>query len=990
MRLKELIEGLEISVLDAGASGELDSEIREVRDDSRTVQPGDLFVALRGQTVDGHDFLRRAADQGARTAIVERAASREIFPGTQIVVPSCARALPQLAANRYQRPAEALELIGITGTNGKTTTTFLAEALIRHGGGEPGVIGTVTYRHHDHSRPAPLTTPTPLELHATLDEMRRAGCTHVAMECSSHALALHRLEGVRFRVGAFTNLTQDHLDFHPTMEAYRDAKALLFRDHLRPDGCAVVLIDSEHGRFMADAAPGRALTVTARPEGADVAVKRATFSIHGIEAELTTPWGALELKSPLIGPFNLENLVVAVGIGLGLGLGVHTISEALGALTGVPGRLERVPNDEGLDVFVDYAHTPDALERAIAALRPLTKRRLMVVFGCGGDRDRSKRPKMGMVAAAGADVTIVTSDNPRTEEPSSIIEMILEGVRLVQSPGIAIERLSESDKGHLVFVDRRQAIEAALAGARPGDVVLIAGKGHEDYQIVGHTKHHFDDREESAAVLQKLTNLRQRTQSEAMEGRLALSDLLAATGGTVTRSGPSHFSAATIDGRAVPEGALFFAIKGQRFDGHDFVLQAAQAGAAGAVVARGRAPAIDGLENPHFTIVEVDDPVAALGQFARAHRAQHAHVKVIAITGSNGKTTTKEMMAAILSAAHPPDAILRTDGNLNNHLGVPLTLLRIERAHRFAVIEMGMSALGEIAYLADLAKPDVSVVVNVAGVHLETLETIENVARAKGEIFAPDAFAILPIDEPLLLPFVAATPPERRLTFGAQELEPTIGYADLSTGLGGLRFRLQKHNRSVDVEMPLVGGHHAKNATAAAAAADALGLDLATIARGLRAVEPTKHRTQIVGVGGRMVFDDCYNASPLSTRAALDALTTITQPGHKRVAVLGDMLELGKEAVAFHQEIGRYAAQRVDEIIAMGPLARHLAEAARAHLGAEHVLHTDDPRDAAEHILAVSGAGDAILVKASRGMRLERVIEALEILSKPASNVSES
>jgi UDP-N-acetylmuramyl-tripeptide synthetase len=516
MQLKELMEGLPIIALE-DRGGEFDAEIGEPRDDSRQVKPGDLFVAIRGQTVDGHDYLGQVANKGARAAVVERLVSREIFPGAQIVVPSGARALGQIAANRYRRPAEALDLVGVTGTNGKTTTTFLAEALIRRSGGEPGVIGTVTYRHHGQSRPAPFTTPTPLELHATLDDMRRAGCTHVAMECSSHALALDRLEAVQFRVAAFTNLTQDHLDFHSTMEAYRDAKALLFRDHLRSDGVGVVLLDGdgEYGRFMADAAGGRALTVTARQDGADVAVRRVAFSIAGIEAELTTPRGPLHLKSPLIGAFNLENLLVAVGIGIGLGLELDHISEALSSLDGVPGRLERVPSPEGIGigVFVDYAHTPDALERAIAALRPLTEGRLLVVFGCGGDRDRTKRPKMGRAVAEQADVAIVTSDNPRTEEPNSILEMILEGVRQTSSPAITVERLSESQKGHLALVDRHEAIEKTLLAARPGDVVLIAGKGHEDYQIVGKIKHHFDDREEANLALQKLANRLRRTQS---------------------------------------------------------------------------------------------------------------------------------------------------------------------------------------------------------------------------------------------------------------------------------------------------------------------------------------------------------------------------------------------------------------------------------------------------------------------------------------------
>jgi UDP-N-acetylmuramyl-tripeptide synthetase len=357
------------------------------------------------------------------------------------------------------------------------------------------VLTTVTYRWRSMRRVAPFTTPTPLVLHATLAEMRAAGVTHVAMEASSHALELHRLDEVRFRVGAFTNLTQDHLDFHGTMEAYRDAKARLFRERLTDDGVAVVNLDGEGGPWMRSVVRGRGLGVSARGvAGADVRAVRVADSIDGIVADFETPAGLVQVRSPLIGAFNVENLGVGVGIGVALGLSPAEIARGLGGVTGVPGRVERVANERGIGVFVDYAHTPDALERVMAALRPVTRGRLLVVFGCGGDRDRTKRPIMGRLVARDADLPIVTSDNPRTEDPQAIVDQIVEGVR------------SAGDRPFVVEVDRRRAIAQAIGEARAGDVVLIAGKGHEDYQIVGKVKHHFDDREEAASVLAKLAN----------------------------------------------------------------------------------------------------------------------------------------------------------------------------------------------------------------------------------------------------------------------------------------------------------------------------------------------------------------------------------------------------------------------------------------------------------------------------------------------------
>jgi UDP-N-acetylmuramyl-tripeptide synthetase len=477
MRLRQLLDAENLP----------DVEIAEVREDSRAVGPGDLFVAVKGQTVDGHAYLQQAAKQGAAAVVVEEDVACEI---PLVRVPSTRVALAEIAANRWGRPADRLTLVGVTGTNGKTTTAFLAEALTAG-----GVIGTVVYRYHGDEKPAPFTTPGPLELHAVFAEMLAAGCTHVAMECSSHALQLGRLEGVEFEVAAFTNLTQDHLDFHGTMEAYRDAKALLFTQHLR--GAAVINLDAEYGPYMAEvAARAQKRVIGVGVNGTEVRVVEVRHSLEGIDARVATPVGEVRLRSPLIGAFNLENLLVGVGIGVGLGMDATSIGERLSSVRGVPGRLERV--DAPFGVFVDYAHTPDALERVMAAVRPLTRGRLIVVFGCGGDRDRTKRPKMGHAVATQADLPIVTSDNPRTEEPNSILEMIVAG--MPKAP-------------FLVEVDRRKAIFAAMAEAQPGDAVIIAGKGHEDYQIVGKTKHHFDDREEARAALQKLAHADEKAQS---------------------------------------------------------------------------------------------------------------------------------------------------------------------------------------------------------------------------------------------------------------------------------------------------------------------------------------------------------------------------------------------------------------------------------------------------------------------------------------------
>ncbi len=554
MRLSELARDLPNAIV----LGDAEVEIARVQDDSRKVGPGDLFVAVSGRSTDGHRFVDQAIERGAAAVVVERESDVRV---PQVVVPRGADALGILAARMAGMPADALTMVGITGTNGKTTTTYLVESMLAAAGEEPGVVGTVSYRFGGRETPAPYTTPTPLILHGVLGEMVAAGCSHAVLEVSSAALSMDRMAAVEVAVAAFTNLTQDHLDVHGTMEAYRDAKALLMSQHLRADGVAVVNVDDPAAEHMAAAAsPRRVIRVSARGHaGADVRVVSAESTIAGITAVIATPRGEIEVSSTsLLGAYNIANIAMAAAIGEALGLSHEAIRRGVAEMPGVPGRVERVANSAGLDILVDYAHTPDALANALSALRPLTRRRLICVFGCGGDRDASKRPLMGAAVAERADLPVVTSDNPRSEQPAAIIDMILPAV----------------PNPFYVDPDRRTAICAAVAEAVPGDVVLIAGKGHEDYQVLGAEKVHFDDREEAQAAAEARFSTALDEAARVMEGR------------SIRRGSATHFSRAIIDGRTAAAGDLYFAIRGERFDGHEFCAQAVAAGAAGIVVDR--------------------------------------------------------------------------------------------------------------------------------------------------------------------------------------------------------------------------------------------------------------------------------------------------------------------------------------------------------------------------------------------------------------------
>lgn len=464
--------------------------------DSRKITPGAVFLALVGQTHDAHAFVPQVIAAGAGVVIGERARLPAGLAYPHVCVESSAAAYPRIAAAFHGDPGVRLRLAGVTGTNGKTTTTFLVAAMLAAAGRRHARLGTVDNWLVDALVPAAFTTPFPLELQAQLAEVVRRGGTDLVMEVSSHALAQGRVQPLRFCAVGMTSFSQDHLDFHGTMDAYLEAKCLLAREHLQPGGVAVAAVD-DHPACRTFLGAARPLTsrVWRASRGADpdaeIRVVRRLAAADGLAAEILTPLGGGLLRSPLVAEYNLDNLLVAIGLGLGLGLDLAVILEALRECHGAPGRLQRVAVDGagGPAVYVDYAHTPEAVERVLAALRPRARGRLIVLLGCGGDRDRGKRPIMGRHAAAASDRFIATSDNPRTEDPQSILDQMIAGV-------------APRDRAKVTAIlDRRQAIARAIADAADDDVVVIAGKGHENYQIIGTDKRPFDDAAEAREAL---------------------------------------------------------------------------------------------------------------------------------------------------------------------------------------------------------------------------------------------------------------------------------------------------------------------------------------------------------------------------------------------------------------------------------------------------------------------------------------------------------
>jgi UDP-N-acetylmuramoyl-L-alanyl-D-glutamate--2,6-diaminopimelate ligase len=496
--LARVLDGVPVSKLFMMLYGAMaqtqDVEVSAIQYDSRKVSRGDLFVAIPGGATNGQRFVSDAIARGAMAVVLEddAAVPDALFMHAgvvKIVVQSTRQALAVMSSNYYGRPSERLRLIGVTGTNGKTTTTHLVKAALEAGGERVGLIGTIQYDLGGELVPATHTTPESLELNMLLARMVAQGCTAAVMEVSSHALSQHRVHGVRFAAGVFTNLTQDHLDYHGTMQAYFAAKKKLF-DGLAPDAVAITNADDPHGNDMVEGIRARVLRYSVGQQ-ADIFTRELSMSVSGMELSVAAGTTVVPVHTHLTGRFNVSNILAAFGAAIGVGLAPAVVARGIGNVKEVRGRFEQIVSPRGWTAIVDYAHTPDALENALTTVRQILGAghtgRIITVFGCGGDRDRTKRPQMGAIASTLSDVTIVTSDNPRTEDPLAIIRDICSGIR----PGAHF----------YTEPDRRAAIAQALAMAVGGDVVVVAGKGHENYQVIGTVKSHLDDREEVEAFM---------------------------------------------------------------------------------------------------------------------------------------------------------------------------------------------------------------------------------------------------------------------------------------------------------------------------------------------------------------------------------------------------------------------------------------------------------------------------------------------------------
>ncbi len=923
MNLQKLLEG--VNVLECAAPMELN--ISAVRYSSRDVQPGDLFVAISGFVTDGHKYIQDAIKRGAAAVLCEKDMPENV---PWVKVSSSREALAVLGANWYGHPAKSMKIIGVTGTNGKTSVTYLLKELLEKAlKVKVGLIGTICNLIGDAALETERTTPESFELQGLLAKMREAGCQYVVMEVSSHALALSRVGGMEFAVGAFTNLTKDHLDFHKTMPAYAAAKALLF-------SCCkegVFDIDGPWADTMMAAATSTKYTVSTK-YAANLRAKNAILASDHIEMDVWEGERCAHLTLGIPGRFTVSNALVVLGIARRLGISLEAAVDALSLAKGVKGRIEVVPTPgKDYTVLIDYAHTPDGLENVLRSVRDFCKGRIITVFGCGGDRDKTKRPLMGEIAARLSDYVIVTSDNPRTEVPMEIIRDILQGI-------------GEEKKALLVEENRRKAIRLALQEAKKDDMIILAGKGHETYQILGTEKLHLDEREEVATALGYGLTLQQA--AAFCNGKVA------------PRFAELRFFGANFDTRRLKEGELFVALQGAR-DGHDFVPAALEKGAAAVLASKPL-----GENTP---AIYVEDTTLALQSLAKGYR-ECLNLLSVGITGSVGKTTTKEMIAAVLEQGYVTQ---KTAENFNNGIGLPVSVLGLRETCRAAVLEMGMNHAGEIAALTAIAQPDIAVITNIGTMHIENLGSQEGILQAKLEILQglrPGGRVIFCGDDEYLS---KAAKNCGAVTYGLGE-HNDVRATDIAETETGTRFTIHTWHGAFSVELPVAGKHNVLNALAAATVGMICKLGEAEIQKALGNFRNTGMRQNIYTKNGIRILEDCYNAGPESMAAALEVLKK--SPGRK-IAALGGMLELGAFAPRAHYAVGQKAAELCDALFAYGENSEEYVRGAR-DAGLTQAQSFPSHEALAQALKETLRAGDNLLVKGSRGMKMEKVLQLME------------
>ena len=933
MRLSSLLKKAKIA-----NKVQFDFEVKGISSNSKDVGDGFIFVPLKGTLSDGLQFLDEAVKNGAKIVLADRKISADI---PVLEVEDARQSLAILSNLIY--PSDEITKLAVTGTNGKTSIAYFTQQLLNKMQHKTASIGTLGVYVDGKLEKGSMTTPDSVTLSKKINALVSKNVKSVVMEASSHGLDQKRLDGFCFKAAGFSNLTRDHLDYHGSMQAYFKSKLRLFDRLLASNGLAVLNADEAEFDDIRKICMKKQIPVFSYGYcGFDLKIEQLTPLSDGQLLLLRHGSVIREIKLKVFGAFQVLNMLCAVGLASSLGYDVEQLLSFLPELEAPKGRLDLIAHYKKANVFVDYAHTPDAIENVLTSLKPHTKGKLIALLGCGGNRDAGKRSMMGDIANKLADQLYITNDNPRFEDPTLILESIKEAC----------------PKG-IVIADRREAICAAIHSLREGDTLVLCGKGHETGQIVNGVVYPFDDTAEAQMAINIDKNLPvwDKTSLKAALGVDVVDGL--------------KISGISIDTRTLTPGDLFIAFKGEKVDGHNFVHAAIEKGASACLVSH----EVDGVQKERQIVVE--DTFEALHELA-CYARERSKAFFIGITGSSGKTTTKEMLKASLE---PYGVVGATKGNFNNELGVPITLAGLPVDAKYAIIEMGMNHQGEISKLTKMVKPDVSIITMIGTAHQEFFNTPKDIALAKAEIFEGQkegSVAILNKNS-VYFDLLEEKAKERNLkiiSFGETDTADIYLKKCEITDVCDIEMNYQQQNYSYKINF--LGKHFAMNSLAVLAAVDAVHVHIFDVLDYIQKTAPIKGRGLMkkvqLAIGNRItLIDDCYNANPSSMQASLSVLGA--QMGGRRVAVLGQMMELGENAPQMHADLLKFVIEnKVDKVYTVGSLMRYLYDVLPSSLKGKHV-------DTVEELIDVLPArlkgNDVVLVKGSNSVGLSKLVNKL-------------
>ena len=985
MLLSDILKELDSRII----SGDPACEVTSVEFDSRRVQAGSVFVCIKGFTVDGHSFAGSAAASGAACVIVD--ADREGFEdealieavkGTDCVLvetKDTKKALAVTAAALKGHPEKELDIYGITGTKGKTTSTFMLRAIFEAAGKTSGLVGTVCNLIGDEKIKAKHTTPESSEIFGMMRSLKEKGGDSLVMEVSSQGLKLDRVYGIKYRAAAFTNLYEDHIapEEHPDMEDYFNCKLKLF------DNCetAIVNADCEQASKVCEYASSRCKVLTygidsdADFKAEDLTLERRDH-VTGTKFTLKSSYISGEFFVALPGRFNVSNALCAIAMACCAGCGEETIRNAL-ANVSVPGRMQPVENNLGLNILVDYAHNAAALENVLLTLKKYTEGKVITVFGCGGDRSVTRRFEMGEVSGKLSDKTIITSDNPRSEDPMAVIAHIINGIGKTQGE-------------FEVYADRASAIRHAIKIAEPGDTVLIAGKGHEDYQIFKNETIHFDDAEQAAKAVNEVEN--------GAKPMFSLEEIKRAVGGrTVYRTTEPVYAAfvqvygVSSNSKEINKGDVFIALRGERFNGGEYTEEAIKSGACAVVV--------DNAEYvPEGAVgIVVEDTTKALCDLAAYYRFK-LDAKVVAVTGSVGKTSTRKLIAEVLALGA---RVHSTKANNNNEIGMSKTILSAPLDTQILVVEMGMRGLEEISKLTKIARPDIAVITNIGYSHIGRLGNRDNIMRAKMEItegLTDGGILIVNGDDPKLFEYARRVMSFNNLiaavssaVFPVEGCPECINCYDVDESDDGSIFRAHITRLGEPIEfgdpfrIKMFGNAGIRNALFAILCAHICEIGMTdgminAIRETLFATKAMDGRGAITETKKYMIVNDAYNAAPESMENSFLNFSKRAK-GRRKVLALGNMMELGDYAPQLHEMTGKACAKYgFDKVFITGENSEDFIRGAHMiDMGLE-ISRCRDSEDVSVRLADYLRDGDAILFKASHSFGFEAL--AKEFIEK--------